>query len=168
MISCNIHNTSSIVMKVKVLVPQSCPTLCNPWTVAHQASLSMGISRQEYWSGLPSPSPSHVHFRCTFAVYIVELSNCFYNSGKSTDESLEIIALSSPFQKAQDYGYDQSMMARFHKLLEESVEHNMIGRLPVLQLTIQYRMHPDICLFPSSYIYDGILRTNRWVLLIAC
>ena len=44
-------------MKVKVLVPQSCPTLCNPWTVAHQAPLSMGISRQEYWSGLPFPSP---------------------------------------------------------------------------------------------------------------
>ena len=28
-----------------------------PWTVAYQASLSMGFSRQEYWSGLPSPSP---------------------------------------------------------------------------------------------------------------
>ena len=28
-----------------------------PWTVAHQAPLSMGFSRQEYWSGLPSPSP---------------------------------------------------------------------------------------------------------------
>ena len=28
-----------------------------PWTVAHQAPLSMGLSRQEYWSGLPSPSP---------------------------------------------------------------------------------------------------------------
>ena len=27
------------------------------WTVAHQASLSMGFSRQEYWSGLPNPSP---------------------------------------------------------------------------------------------------------------
>ena len=27
------------------------------WTVARQASLSMGFSRQEYWSGLPSPSP---------------------------------------------------------------------------------------------------------------
>ena len=27
------------------------------WTVAHQASLSMGFSRQEYWSGLPCPSP---------------------------------------------------------------------------------------------------------------
>ena len=28
-----------------------------PWTAAHQAPLSMGISRLEYWSGLPFPSP---------------------------------------------------------------------------------------------------------------
>ena len=28
-----------------------------PWTVAHQAALSMGFSRQEYWSGLPFPLP---------------------------------------------------------------------------------------------------------------
>ena len=30
----------------------------NPWTVACQAPRSMGFSRQEYWSGLPFPSPS--------------------------------------------------------------------------------------------------------------
>ena len=28
-----------------------------PWTVAYQAPPSMGVSRQEYWSGLPFPSP---------------------------------------------------------------------------------------------------------------
>ena len=28
-----------------------------PWTVAHQAPLSMGLFRQEYWSGLPFPTP---------------------------------------------------------------------------------------------------------------
>ena len=38
-------------------VGQSCPTLCDPVHVAYQASLSMGFSRQEYWSGLPFPSP---------------------------------------------------------------------------------------------------------------
>ena len=32
------------------LVAKSCPTLVTPWTVAHQAPLSMGFSRQEYWS----------------------------------------------------------------------------------------------------------------------
>ena len=34
------------------LVTKSCPTLVTPWTVAHQPPLSMGFSRQEYWSGL--------------------------------------------------------------------------------------------------------------------
>ena len=34
---------------------QSCPTLCHP--IDHQASLSLGFSRQEHWSGLPFPSP---------------------------------------------------------------------------------------------------------------
>ena len=32
----------------------------HPWTVAHQAPLSMGFSRQEYWSGLPFPSPENL------------------------------------------------------------------------------------------------------------
>ena len=36
----------------------SCVQLCvTLWTVARQASLSMGFSRQEYWSGLPCPLP---------------------------------------------------------------------------------------------------------------
>ena len=39
------------------LVTWSCPALLTPWTVACQAPRSMGISRQEYWSGLPFPSP---------------------------------------------------------------------------------------------------------------
>ena len=43
-----------------VLVAQLCPTLCDPRTVAHQAPLSMEFSRQEYWSGLPFPSPGHL------------------------------------------------------------------------------------------------------------
>ena len=35
---------------------QLCAT---PWTAAHQAPPSLGFSRQEYWSGLPFPSPMH-------------------------------------------------------------------------------------------------------------
>ena len=38
-------------------VAQSCPTLYDPVTVAHQDPLSMELSRQEYWSGLPLPPP---------------------------------------------------------------------------------------------------------------
>ena len=39
------------------LLAKLCPTLVTPWTVALQAPLSMGFSRQEYWSGWPFPSP---------------------------------------------------------------------------------------------------------------
>ena len=45
----------TVCMHAKSL--QSSLTLCNPKPVVHQAPLSMGFSRQEYWSGLPCPSP---------------------------------------------------------------------------------------------------------------
>ena len=46
-------------MKVKSEseVVQLCPTLATPWTAAYQAPTSMGFSRQQYWSGVPLPSP---------------------------------------------------------------------------------------------------------------
>ena len=62
----HISGTSSILSSVCVCV---CVCVCvlscfsrirvfvTPWTVAHQAPLSMGCSRQKYWSGLPFPSP---------------------------------------------------------------------------------------------------------------
>ena len=46
-------------MKVKVKSLSRLWLLATPWTAAHQAPLSMGFSRQEYWSGVPLPSPSH-------------------------------------------------------------------------------------------------------------
>ena len=42
------------------LVAKSCPTIATPW-LACQAPLSMGFSRQEYWSGLPFPSPGFIY-----------------------------------------------------------------------------------------------------------
>ena len=42
-------------------VTHLCLTLATPWTVAHQDPLSMEFSRQEYWSGLPFPSPGDLH-----------------------------------------------------------------------------------------------------------
>uniref|UniRef100_A0A672UMM1 Senataxin n=1 Tax=Strigops habroptila TaxID=2489341 RepID=A0A672UMM1_STRHB len=63
--------------------------------------------------------------------------------------------------KAQEYGYDQSLMARLHRHLEEQVHKNVLRSLPVVQLTVQYRMHPDICLFPSNYVYGRTLKTDK-------
>ena len=44
----------------KVLLSQSSSTLSTPCTVARQAPLPMGVSRHEYWSGLPFPSPGYL------------------------------------------------------------------------------------------------------------
>ena len=45
--------------KVKVKLLSCTRLLATPWTAAHQAPPSMEFSRQEYWSGLPLPSPSY-------------------------------------------------------------------------------------------------------------
>ena len=52
---------------------QSCLTLVTPWTTAYQAPPSMGFSRQNYWSGMPLPSP----------IYRVHPTKC--QAGRSTN-----------------------------------------------------------------------------------
>ena len=47
--------------KVKVKLLSRVRLLATPWTAAYQAPLSMGFSRQEYWSGVPLPSPVNIY-----------------------------------------------------------------------------------------------------------
>ena len=49
--------SNALKWKVKVKSLSRVWLLATPWTAAHQAPPSMGFSRQEYWSGLPLPSP---------------------------------------------------------------------------------------------------------------
>ena len=66
--------------KVKVKSLSHTRLLATPWTAAHQAPLSMGFSGQEYWSGVPLPSPfgslilvkeihSHVGYSSPFRLF---------------------------------------------------------------------------------------------------
>ena len=81
-----------IKVKSESEVAQSCLTLCDPMTAAFQAPPSMGFSRQEYWSWVPLPSPTH-------------------NAGTSqtTKSSLHILAYSvcsssaGPFHKSTNH-----------------------------------------------------------------
>ena len=52
-----IENYKTLVKKIKVKSLSRVRLFVTLWTVASQAPLSMGFSRQEYWSGLPFPSP---------------------------------------------------------------------------------------------------------------
>ena len=51
---------SYVVLYGDGLVAKLCLTLMTPWTITRQAPLSLGFSRQEYWSGLPFPSPGEL------------------------------------------------------------------------------------------------------------
>ena len=53
-----ISSSNAWKWKVKVKLLSCVRLLATPWTAAYQAPPSMGFSRQEYWSGVPLPSPS--------------------------------------------------------------------------------------------------------------
>ena len=53
---------SILTLKVKVKSLSRVRLCATPWTVAHQAPLSMGFPRQEYWSGFPFPSPGDLPY----------------------------------------------------------------------------------------------------------
>ena len=58
--------------KVKVKSLSRVRLLATSWTAAHQAPPSMGFSRQEYWSGVPLPSPTYDYKK----LYILDVSVC--------------------------------------------------------------------------------------------
>ena len=68
------RNCKEISKDVKVKLLSRVQLFATPWTVAYQAPLSMGFSRQEYWSGLPFPSPG-------------DLPNTGIESGSSTSQA---------------------------------------------------------------------------------
>ena len=57
--------------KVKVKSLSRVRLLATPWTAAHQTPLSMGLSRQEYWSGVPLPSPDLFLGKLKFSWFFV-------------------------------------------------------------------------------------------------
>ena len=57
-----------------------------PWIVAHQAPLSMEFSRQEYWSGLPFPSPYlHIYIHILASQVALVVKNLPVNAGNIRD-----------------------------------------------------------------------------------
>ena len=79
------------------LVIKSCLTLVTPWTVAHQVPLSMGFSRQEYWSGLPFPSPGDL-FRPRNWTWVSIIAGRFFTNWARKEDPIT-------FSKFQLWGF---------------------------------------------------------------
>ena len=70
-----------------------CPCLVAQWTIAHQAPLSLGLSRQEYWSGLPFPPPGDLPnpgFKPASPVSPALQVVCLLTRNKNSRTSLEV------------------------------------------------------------------------------
>ena len=60
MCTLQMYTNSTFLQRVKVKPLSRVRLFVTPWAVAYQAPPSMGFSRQEYWSGLPFPSPGNL------------------------------------------------------------------------------------------------------------
>ena len=85
--------------KVKVNLFSHVRLLATPWTTAYQAPLPMGFSRQEYWSGVPLPSPND---------YVTSLKICCLN--RTTLSSIVNIFILSDYHKEIMYGMHRNTL----------------------------------------------------------
>ena len=100
-------------MKVKVKSLSRVRLIVTPWTAAHQAPPSMGFSRQEYWGGVPLPSPES----CSV------VSNSLQPHGKSAGQSL--IAPERMKQLDQSGNDAQLWMCLVVKVKSKAVKNNI-------------------------------------------
>ena len=108
-----------------VLVVQSCMTLCDPMDFSPPGSSVHGISRQEYWSGLPFPSPGDlpdpgiepVSPALAGGFFTTEPPGKPLVNGSSTEllaQRTIIISLASPKPATQEVGLQPDLLLLFH------------------------------------------------------
>ena len=84
--------------KVKVKLLSRVRLLATPWTAVYQAPLPMGFSRQEYWSGLPLPSPSTLLANVNYTTQFYQLWSPCYTLAPQTLFIIEsLYPITSPF-----------------------------------------------------------------------
>ena len=104
-----------------------------PWTVAHQALLSVGFSRQGYWSGLPSPPGDHPYF-------------VFFFFKKKTLFGLPLISF--PFQCYYLINLNwKQLMIRFIRSMFGSFTFNFSFLFPPSLLIDNFFYFFPVCLF---------------------
>ena len=107
-----------------------------PWTVAHQAPLSMGFPRQEYWSGLPFSSP-----------------------GTLPDPGIEPTSLVSPALAGRFFTINPTAKPIFYIYRERRRER---GRMLVLWLSLNLKRRSYPSLKDLSYVHKKSGKVKKW------
>ena len=112
----------NLVLASGGLVAKSCLTLATPWVVACQAPLSIGFSRQEYWRGLPFPSPEDLSNSRIKSGW-VSCTACRFFTDWATWEAY-IACITGPISYVSKYRYNKlsiskTQIVRWARLLVE-------------------------------------------------
>ena len=127
------------------------------WTVAHQAPLSMGFSRQEYWSGLPFPSPSSSSFWCLSLTVF-----CFLQPLNPFLESLYFIyghQLGDFFFSCKNYQWlcPQGNPQALRNIISTSFKQSETSVSFRFQIPSQFQNIPDT--FPANTVWHQTYHT---------
>ena len=104
------------MLKVKVKSLSRVRLFMTPWTAAHQAPLSMGLSRQEYWSGVPLPSPNY----CTIALiaYAIKVILKILQARHQQYMNSELPDVQAGFRKGRE---TRDQIANIHWIIEKAM-----------------------------------------------
>ena len=114
-----------------VLSPFSRVRLCDPCPVAHQAPLSMGFSRQEYWSGLPFSPPGDLpkdgtHVSCLLRWQVGSLPLALPGKPGSSNNLLEKKKKEKTVTKRQ-WGHERNSIREGREFSPEAPERSLWG-----------------------------------------
>ena len=155
-VAMSFSNARKWKVKVKSL---SCVWLsATPWTAAHQSPPSMGFSRQEYWSGVPLPSPSWT--RNLF--FSKQFADEFYNQEKKLNTNLK------RSETCQNLQLIKNMKSRELWIDEQSLLPSLMGcqswRSPTCLLEIDRTLHCYVATlsFENGFIHNvSVYRSNH-------
>ena len=90
----------------------------------------------------------------------LQFCECFYLHSQGNIQFLGLFIL---LQDASRYKYNQSLFERYYRFFRLNADTDTFPETPVYMLKTQYRMHSDICRFPSRMFYGGQVKTYRYI-----
>ena len=127
-----------------------------PWTIAYEAPLSMGFSTQEYWSGLPFPSPGHG----------------FMNPPVNAEAHI-LLALPKMYMiTSTQFRNPKGISCLFLFLLNENIINSLMTRVFISYVSFKMNLFCLPCIIPSAkntvpipkmcFPRCGVTRQNKW------
>ena len=128
--------------------------LATPWTAAYQAPPSMGFARQEYWSGVPSPSPIYGAHRFPFLYILARDCYLFDNSHSNRHEVIIHCYFDWYFSNDSDFS---TFLCTFWPFVYRLWKNDYSGLLPIFKIGLFLGL-----LLSSVYVLDINLLSDSW------